>query len=247
MRLPRMDRLWPRILFKPTRHVIACRKLERRLDHLQLWGALQGDGEAPELLVLRLLGARGRAELATLDPVDRIPEISAQVWTLNPPSFGGSVGTRSTQHYLDATLRAFDYLREVWPTVPVWVYGKSIGTCGALHIAANRHPSAVVLKNVLSVPDLLARRMPVAVGRWLAPSGSDLCALSLRAQCKALFVVSKGDNLSPATMQHRVIDAYAGRAHVLEVEGDHDDAALSAADAPRYRDAIARLWRSHSS
>src|SRR5207245_6213309 len=94
------DRFWAWALLAPSRHPIACAKREIIVPAphggVQLWGeAAPGNGEAPDLVILRLLGARGRAELATRDPGDRLPDIASVTWTLNPPRFGASGGALS--------------------------------------------------------------------------------------------------------------------------------------------------------
>ncbi len=92
----------------------------------------QDAGDTPDFVVLRFLGARGRAELATTDPANRLPERRAITWTLNPPSFGRTRGPLTIDNYLIAATKAFDFLAEKYPDAPIWLYGKSIGASCAL-------------------------------------------------------------------------------------------------------------------
>src|SRR5258708_40164653 len=77
-----------------------------RAGVVQLWGeashaASNTEEPGPDLVVVRLLGARGRAELATQDPANRLSGLRSITWTVNPPRFGQSSGPLSVEHYLE--------------------------------------------------------------------------------------------------------------------------------------------------
>jgi hypothetical protein len=250
------DRFWAHVLLSPSRREIPCQKREARVPTkaglVQLWGEASHPGDStPELVVLRLLGARGRAELAKQDPANRLDGVRSITWTLNPPRFGTSSGPLTVDHYLASALAAFDFLCAQHPDVRIWIYGKSIGATAAMYVAAKRRPSALMVKNIIDVPAVMQAR----TSRWLpgalaarirasVPEQLDARRTAGMALSPALFVVSDEDELAPPRQQEAVLSAYAGSAQLLRVRGQHDEPALQADDEPRYRSALLALWDS---
>jgi hypothetical protein len=160
-------RLWPRFLFSPTTGELKCTKEEVRVSaphgSVQLWAEPRRTDARPQLAVLRLLGARGRAELATLDPARYLPAVSSITWTLNPPSFGESRGPLTLNNYCAAVLAAYDSMAREHAGARLWIYGKSIGGTAALYLASQRPAQAVIAKNPINLPALTQRRL----SRWL--------------------------------------------------------------------------------
>jgi uncharacterized protein len=242
-----------RAFLRPSHHYIPCQKEEVLLGtpwgRIQLWREYSQQEEArrPEIRFLRFLGSRGRAEMATLDPADRLEGRAAEVWTLNPPGFGASSGPAELERYADCALAALDYMCAS-TAVPLRVCGKSIGTSAALLAAAHGGPAGVVLRNVMPLRELLCRhhafRSAGLSALVLAPAVTarlDCIANAAKAGVPALFVVSRDDRVSPPDYQRKVIEAYRGAATVLEVAGGHDERRLAADDEAAYRDTLRRL------
>jgi hypothetical protein len=252
-------RFWARTLFSPSRYEIPSRKREARIPTragvMQLWGEASHASDSEErafaLVVLRLLGARGRAERPTQDPANRFAALRSITWTLNPPRFGQSSGPLSVEHYLEGALAAFDFLRTRYPYACIWVYGKCIGATGAMYLATHRVPSALIVKNIIDVPAVMRVRLERWLPAWMAarvnasvPDELNASRSATAARSPALFVVSDEDELAPPHLQENVFRAYGGSAHLLRVRGQHDERALSAEDEPRYAAALHRLWES---
>jgi len=245
-------------MLSPTARPIPCRKLEVSVPNgagfVQLWGEYSDkSGSAaqtsPDLVVLRLLGARGRAELATQDPANRLPWIRSATWTLNPPRFGKSSGPLTIGRYLQSVLAAYDFVSARYPAARMWVYGKSIGATAAIYLAAHRAPSGLIFKNAIDVPtvtrDKVARWLPARLANWasaLVPVELCPACWAVAAKSPALFVISNADQLSPLSSQENIIRRYGGSAYVLKVQGKHDQAALAAVDEPPYAAALKTLW-----
>jgi hypothetical protein len=235
-----------RLVFRPSRHPIATPKQEILLD--VPWGKLQvwcertpACAEAePEVSVLRFLGARGRAEMGTTDPLNRLPHARGEVWIANPPGFGASSGPVSLQRYAEAALHVFDAMQARAPGRKTWVYGQSFGTAAALHVAASRRVDWLVLKNVVPVPQLMRARAPFGLGwaaDWLAgplPPELDVMRNAALARAPALFLVSRGDALSPPEVQLRVRSVYRGESEACIVDGAHDQHVLAPLDEANY-------------
>ena len=254
------ERFWARVLLSPDSSVIECTKEEARVPNgsglTQVWGdyseAQRTADVAPDLLVLRLLGARGRAELATQDPANRLSGVRSITWTVNPPGFGDSTGPLAIDHYLRGALAAYDFVATRYRGARIWVYGKSIGGTAAIYLAAQRVPDAVILKNPINVPAVAAHR----VSRWLPKLVADrVCATIPReldpvlwartAKSRVLFVISRGDRLSLQGNQEEIARCYGGCVDVLHVAGTHDQPALSEEDEPRYSAALRAMWNRH--
>jgi hypothetical protein len=70
--------------------------------------------------MLRLLGARGRAEHATQDPARFLPSVPSAVATVNPPSFGGTHGSCTLSHYFAGIGAAYDAVANQFPSAAIW-------------------------------------------------------------------------------------------------------------------------------
>lgn len=204
----------------------------RRID---VWR--EGTEEQPRLFVLRFLGARGRAEHGTRDPLNRFDPFPGEVWIANPPGFGQTSGRPSPEDYCDDALAVFDALRGHAGDAPVWVQGQSLGTLAALHVAANRGVDWLILRNVTPA-SLLAGRVfaPLsALARRCLPDAFDALRSAERARVDALFVTSRHDRISTPELQARVYERYAGSKQQLFVDCGHEDHVLPDADEIRYR------------
>jgi uncharacterized protein len=243
---------------RPSHHYLPCRKDELLIK--APWGVVQvwreysdpmGRGaKEPEAYFLRFLGSRGRAEMATLDPADRLDEIAAEVWTVNPPAFGRTTGPANLERYADCALLAMNQMRSHADGKPIWVCGKSIGTAAALLAAADGGAAGVILRNVMPVRELLRRRYSwhtAGLSRYAIapaiPNRLDSIANARRIDVPGLFVVSKADRLVPPRYQHEVISAYGGSSAVLNVAGGHDERTLQPDDEESYRRELGLLTR----
>lgn len=239
-----------RVFLQPSHHYIPCRKDE--LLVATAWGKVQiwrerSAAQPAQVYFLRFLGSRGRAEMATLDPADRLDGAASEVWTVNPPAFGGTTGPAELERYADCALTAIEGLRAHARGAPVWVCGKSIGTAAALLAAAQGGVAGVLLRNVMPLRELLVRRYgwrTAGLSHLLAravPARLDTIANAARCTAPALFLVSRQDRVSPPRYQREVIAAYGGTATVLEVGGGHDERQLQPADEAAYRGALRRV------
>jgi hypothetical protein len=239
-----VDALAGRWLFRPSRQPIDCRKQQRWVTRgsrrIDVW--CEGSGQRPRLFVLRFLGARGRAEHGTRDPVNRFDPFPGEVWIANPPGFGQTSGRPSPADYCDDALAVFDALRAHAGDAPIWVQGQSLGTLAALHVAANRSVDWLILRNVTPA-SLLAGRVfaPLsALAQGCLPDAFDALRSAQRAQADALFVTSRQDRIATPALQARVYGRYAGPKQQLFVDCGHEDHVLPDADEIRYRDIVAR-------
>lgn len=187
--------------------------------------------------------------MATLDPADRLPDMDAEVWTVNPPGYGASSGPATLTRYADAALCVGEVLDEHAAGRTICVAGKSLGTTAALLVAAEHQTGLLLLRNVTPIHQLVERRtsglFPGSMrGRIQRVLERRLdCVLNAkRCMSKALFVVSEGDRVSPHGFQQEVAEALAGKATTLVVKGSHDSRELNPADEVKYVRAVKELF-----
>lgn len=244
MGLRPIDALAGRWLFRPSRQPIHCHKQQRWLTRgsrrIDVW--VDGFSEDPRLFVLRFLGARGRAEHGTRDPVNRFDPFPGEVWIANPPGFGQTSGRPSPADYCDDALEVFDALRARAGGAPIWVQGQSLGTLAALHVAANRDIDWLILRNVTPAALLAGRTFAPLTGlaNRCLPRGFDALQAAAHARADALFVTSSRDHIATPGLQARIFQRYAGAKRQLFVDCGHEDHVLPEDDELRYREIVAQ-------
>jgi uncharacterized protein len=243
---PPLAALLDRFILRPTRHGLPTegktrRTVEFRSGQVEIWTHGAGPaGRVPDLFVLKIPGAGGRAERATDHPLNVWPDLSGAIWTLNPPGYGGSSGRASLQTLAAASRAAFDEIQREAGGMPILVTGSSLGGAAALYLAATCPVAGVLVRNAPPLRETIRGRF----GRWgirwavdlLARQVPDeLCAVrnARSATAPAAFVVSARDRTVPAEYQQAIIDAYAGEKRVLVLpEADHHDPLTEANQAP---------------
>ncbi len=202
----------------------------------------------PDLFVLRFLGAGGRAEMGTTDPLNRLPHARGEIWIANPPGFGLSTGPVSLMRYAESALRVFDEMAAIAGSRKVWVYGQSFGTAAALHVAANRRVDWLVLRNVTPVKELMERHAPYPL-KWVARALArtvqeelDVSRNAAKSENRCFFLTSREDRLAPLDVQCAVQKSYRGPSEMCLVAGVHDQHVLAVDDDLRYRHHIERAY-----
>ncbi len=127
----------------PSTHSIPVEGKERRVvdseyGPFEAWVERTGDEASPELFILKFLGTGGRAERSTVHPAECWSEVSSEIWSINPPGYGGSAGRASIQKIPEIARAAYFSIKEAAKEKPVLVTGNSMGTAAALYLAA-RH------------------------------------------------------------------------------------------------------------
>ncbi|MEM7807878.1 MAG: alpha/beta hydrolase [Planctomycetota bacterium] len=191
-------------------------------------------GRPPERYVLRLMGNASRAEVEATPTAQRWNDVPTEVWALNYPGFGASPGPQSLRKLLPAAEAVWEAMNTQAVDAPCYVDGDSMGTAVALALATKRRGDLPVAGLILKNPPPLRQLIMGRYGWWnlwlaawpLASSvPSELDSITNAAQCHtpAIFLQATGDSLIPPAYQNQIIDAYAGRAVVIElVDADHN-------------------------
>jgi pimeloyl-ACP methyl ester carboxylesterase len=159
---PLPDRL---VLF-PTNDRIDAGDATRRIlpfagGELEVWtarSALAHERGQPEIYVLRFYGNADRADRWVAADAGMWNNRAIEVWGMNYPGFGGSTGPARLARLGPAALTAFDELKKNAGDRPIIVFGASLGTTTALHIAAHRKVAGLILHNPPALRQIILRQ-----------------------------------------------------------------------------------------
>ena len=227
---PLPDRL---ILF-PTSYRIdpgaATRKgIPFQNGELEVWtarSALAHQRGQPEIFVLRFYGNADRADRWVAAEAGMWNERAVEVWGMNYPGFGGSSGPAQLARLGPAALTAFDELQKVAGNRPIIVFGASLGTTTALHIAAQRKIAGLILHNPPAMRQIILRQF----GWWnlwlfagpmaqKIPRDLDSVANARASHVPAIFLLAEKDEVVAPRFQQLVVDTYAGEKRIIPLAG----------------------------
>jgi len=178
--------------------------------------------------VLRFYGNADRAERWVAAEAEMWNDRAVKVWGINYPGFGGSAGPARLKRIAPAAVTAFDALRREAGEHPIVIFGTSIGTAPALHIAAHRPVTGLILHNPPALRQLILRQygwwnLWLLAGPVAAQIPSDLDSIiNARAvHAPAIFLLAENDEIVAPRFQQMVVDAYAGEKRVIHLRGAH--------------------------
>ena len=128
---------------------------------LELWTArsrLAQQRGRPEIYVLRFYGNADRAERWVAAEAEMWNDRAVEIWGMNYPGFGGSTGPARLKRIAPAAMTAFDALQREAGDRPIVLFGASIGSAPALHIAAHRPVAGLILHNPPALRQLILRQ-----------------------------------------------------------------------------------------
>jgi pimeloyl-ACP methyl ester carboxylesterase len=240
---PLPDRL---ILFPTTNRIDAGAAIRKTVPfqsgELEIWtarSALADRSSGPEIYVLRFYGNADRADRWVAAEAGMWNNRAVEVWGMNYPGFGGSTGPARLAQLGPAALTAFDELKKIAGDRPIVVFGASLGTTTALHIAAHRKIAGLILHNPPALRQIILRQF----GWWnlwlfagpmaqKIPADLDSVANARAGHVPAIFLLAENDEIVAPKFQRLVVDAYAGEKRIIPLPGaGHnspiDDAALA--------------------
>ncbi len=251
-----LTRLADRFVLCPTTHRIPVDGKSRRMlpvgdDQIEIWShRVRADhSDDADVFVLKFIGAGGRAERSTEQPVSFWPNVKAELWAVNPPGYGGAGGRASLQMLPSVADAVFDELEEHASGRPIVVIGSSLGGVSALYAAATRQISGVILRNAPPLREVILGRFGwwhLNIGArliaWQVPK--ELCCIrnARRASAPAVFVTSEKDRIVPSRHQRLVIDAYAGEKEVLVLPDADHVTSMTENEAKQYGSLLGWLW-----
>ena len=206
---------------------------------LELWTArsqvAQQSGH-PAIYILRFYGNADRPERWVVAEAEMWNDRSVEIWGMNYPGYGGSTGPARLARIGPAALAAFDAMKENAGDRPIVPFGASIGTTAALHIAAQRPVTGLILHNPPALRPMILRHFgwwnlwllagPVALQ---IPRDLDNIANGRRARAPVIFLLADEDEVVAPRFQKLVVDAYAGEKRVIPLRGAHHNTPIEGA------------------
>jgi len=184
-----------------------------------------------DIYVLRFYGNADRAERWPAAEAEMWNNRAVEIWGMNYPGFGGSTGAARLSRIGPASLAAFDELRRHAIDRPILTFGTSIGATAALHVAAQRPVSGLILQNPPPLREMILRRFgwwnlwllagPVALQ---IPKDLDSMENAKAIHAPAIFLLAEKDEVVPPRYHRLVADAFAGQKRLISLRGAyHND------------------------
>ena len=215
---------------------------------LELWTARSHLAEQrgrADIYMLRFYGNADRADRWVAAEAEMWQERAIEIWGMNYPGFGGSTGPARLKRIAPAALTAFDALQREAGNRPIVLFGASIGTAPALHIAAHRHVAGLILHNPPPLRQMILRQhgwwnLWILAGPVAAqiPSDLDSIANARAVHAPAIFLLAEQDEIVAPRFQHLVVDAYAGEKRVIALRGAHHNSPIEGAALADFSNAL---------
>jgi uncharacterized protein len=206
---------------------------------LELWTAqsrLARQNAHPEIYVLRFYGNADRADRWVAAEAEAWNNRAVEIWGMNYPGFGRSTGPARLNRIAPAALTAFDALRSNADERPIVLFGASIGSAPALHVAARRPVAGLIFHNPPALREIILRQFgwwnlwllagPVALQ---IPRDLDSIANGKSVHAPAIFLLAEQDEIVAPRYQRLVVDAYAGDKRVITLRGAHHNTPIEGA------------------
>src|SRR5438132_47895 len=209
------------ILF-PTKAPIDAGEAARKMvpfqnGELEVWTAKSYRAKqqaGAEIYVLRFYGNADRADRWVAAEAEAWNERAVEVWGMNYPGFGRSTGPARLNRIAPAALTALDALRSDAGDCPIVVFGASIGSAPALHVAAHRSVAGLILHNPPALREMILRQFGwwnlwLLAGPLAAqiPRELDSVANAKAVHVPAIFLLAERDEIIAPRFQQLVVDA----------------------------------------
>jgi pimeloyl-ACP methyl ester carboxylesterase len=248
---PLLDRL---VLFPTTDYIYASGARRDPIPfeggELEIWKAAshplkRGEPQEPQVYVLRFYGNADRADHWVAAEAGMWNGRAVEVWGMNYPGFGGSTGPARLKRLGPAALAAFDALKRTAGDRPIVVFGASLGTTTALHVAAHRPVAGLILHNPPALRQIILRQF----GWWnlwllagpLAqklPADLDSIANAKKVRVPAIFLLAQKDEVVAPRFQRLVVDAYAGEKRVIQLSGAGHNSPVEGVGLRQFHDTL---------
>src|SRR5438094_5408091 len=238
------------ILF-PTKAPIDAGEAARKMvpfqnGELEVWTAKSYRAKqqaGADIYVLRFYGNADRADRWVAAEAEEWNRRAVEIWGMNYPGFGRSTGPARLSRIGPAAIAAFDELKRHAAGRPIVLYGASLGSAAALHVARQRPVAGLILHNPLPLRQMILRRFgwwnlwllagPIALQ---IPRELDSISNAKAIQTPAIFLLAEKDEIVPPRYHLLVVDAYAGQKRVVTLrDAYHNTPVEGAGLADLYR------------
>lgn len=128
--------------------------------------------------------------------------------------------------------------------LPLVYFGRSLGGAVAAWLAVREPPRALIIESAFtSVPELAADLYPWLPVRWLARLEYNTRDAVTRVEVPVLVIHSREDEIIPFGHGEAIVQAAAGPASLLEMQGDHNTGFIVSDET--YRRGLASFLDTH--
>lgn len=190
-------------------------------------------GREPAAFSLMFTGKGGRVDQWIVAVANAWEDKPIEVWGMNYPGSGGSDGPVELKLVSPTAVGAYDALRKVAGSRPIFLQGASFGSAVSLSVAARRPVAGLILHNPPPLKQLILGNYgwwnlwlvagPVAMQ---IPDDLDAIANARATTAPCVFILSGADHLVPPRYQQLVVRAYGGPARIIDLPGLGHDAGL---------------------
>lgn len=219
--LPILDWL---VLFPTTTRMDAGAAIRSTVNFeggaLEIWKAKSQSAQSSgrvDVYVLRWYGNADRADRWVAAEAGMWNGRAIEVWGMNYPGYGGSTSPARLSRIGPAALAAFDSLKREAGDRPIILFGASLGTTAALHVAAHRTVAGVILHNPVALRQMILGQFgwwnlwllagPLS---WKIPAALDSVSNAKSSRAPAVFLLAENDEVVAPKFQLLVLNAYAG-------------------------------------
>jgi uncharacterized protein len=231
------------ILFPTTAPIDAQGAIRKTMPfqngELELWTARSSVAQrkrAVDIYILRFYGNADRADRWPAAEAEMWNDRAVEVWGLNYPGYGGSTGPARLARIGPAAVTAFDELRRQANARPIVLFGASLGSAAALHIAAHRPVAGLILHNPPPMRQMALRQFGwwnlwLLAGPLAAQLPRDLDSIgnAKASRAPAVFLLAEKDEVVAPRYHRLVVGAYAGEKRVISLPGASHNTALDEA------------------
>lgn len=249
-------RIANRLILENTTHYVDAEDRQRQLietssGNMEAWivRSIRQAKNRAALYVLKFPGTGGRAERGGSHPCEVLSPNDYEVWTINPPGYGGSQGVACITNISEVSQKSWQAIATHASETPIVVVGNSLGSMYALHVAARFPVAGVFLRNPTPLTEMILGRYSwwnfgLFTRKVCAQIPPDVRVLPNAGQATApLFMVtSTHDRLVPPRYQQMLADAYAGNVTVFEIENADHHTPIPEDQIPAYTAAL-EDWR----
>ena len=141
-------------------------------------------------------------------------------WLLvNYRGYGGSQGAPSAKNISADALRWHDHARDALQAKAIVVFGRSLGSGAAVHVAANRPVRGAILVTPFdSLTEVAKHHYPFLPVSLLLRHRFDPVELAPQVRAPLLCIAAARDEVIPSAHARRLYDAWGGEKRWIELE-----------------------------
>ncbi len=216
------------VLLWPPKRPAAYPELREMIDNnsIETFVAVSNQNDQPDAYVLCFFGNGMLADQPVAQLASMAQPLRLELWGVNYAGYGKSKGDATLEGVARTARRAYAELAKVAKGKPIIVFGTSLGTTAALHVAAHEKVAQLILHNPPPLPELILRRhgwwnlflfaIPIALD---IPDELDSIENAAKVTAPAVFISSEDDAVVPFSYQERIMKAYGGDWELLVMRG----------------------------